>query len=66
MARAREMDRERARGTEGKKEGERLVFTVRVDNAWTRGGYHAASEDTRGEHGPRPVGHDMARLKFRN
>jgi hypothetical protein len=45
MARAREMDRERARGTKGKKEGERSVFTVRVDDAWARGGYHAVSED---------------------
>jgi hypothetical protein len=39
------MDRERARGTEGKKEGERLSFTVRVDDMWAQGGDHVASED---------------------
>jgi hypothetical protein len=26
-------------------EGERSVFTARVDDAWAQGGYHAASED---------------------
>jgi hypothetical protein len=54
MARVREMDRERARGTKGKKEGKHSVFTVRVDDAWARGGYHAASEDDMRRAWPEP------------